>query len=48
MKLVDVVAENFTPGTMERLGLDYQVLRQHNPGVIYAALPCPTAVLLNY
>jgi CoA:oxalate CoA-transferase len=38
VKLVDVVAENFTPGTMERLGLDYKVLRQHNPGVIYAAL----------
>lgn len=38
VELVDVVAENFTPGTMERLGLDYEVLKQHNPKVIYAAL----------
>lgn len=38
VKLVDVVAENFTPGTMERLGLNYEVLKQHNPEIIYAAL----------
>lgn len=38
VELVDVVAENFTPGTMERLGLDYEVLKQRNPKVIYAAL----------
>jgi len=38
VKLADVVAENFSPGTMERLGLGYEVLRQHNPKVIYAAL----------
>jgi len=38
VKLVDVVAENFSPGTMDRLGLGYDVLKQHNPGVIYAAL----------
>ena len=34
---VDVVMENFTPGTMERLGLDYAVLSQRNPRLIYAA-----------
>jgi CoA:oxalate CoA-transferase len=34
---VDVVMENFTPGTMEALGLDYDVLCQRNPGLIYAA-----------
>ena len=34
LKLVqqaDVVVENFVPGTMRRLGLDYEALRQHNP-----------------
>ena len=34
----DVVVQNFSPGTMERLGLGYDVLRGLNPGIIYAAL----------
>jgi len=34
----DVVVQNFRPGTMERLGLGYDVLRELNPGIIYAAL----------
>lgn len=33
----DVVVENFTPGTMKRLGLDYEVLQGVNPRLIYAA-----------
>lgn len=38
VKLVDIVAENFTPGTMDRLGLGYNVLKKQNPKIIYAAL----------
>ncbi len=38
VKQVDVVAENFRPGTMEKLGLGYEVLKQINPAVIYATM----------
>lgn len=30
----DIVVENFRPGTLERWGLGYDVLREHNPGII--------------
>jgi formyl-CoA transferase len=33
-----VVAENFSVGTMERLGLGYEELRRVNPAVIYASI----------
>ena len=33
----DVLVENFTPGTMEKLGLSYQNVREHNPRIIYVA-----------
>ncbi|MBD3949096.1 CoA transferase [Tuanshanicoccus lijuaniae] len=37
IKEADVLVENFRPGTMEKLGLGYDVLREINPKLIYAA-----------
>jgi crotonobetainyl-CoA:carnitine CoA-transferase CaiB-like acyl-CoA transferase len=34
----DIVVQNFLPGVMERLNLGYDVLREANPRIIYAAL----------
>lgn len=34
----DIVIENFTPGTMEELGLGYETLRLENPGLIYCSI----------
>ncbi|MBL8523460.1 MAG: CoA transferase [Betaproteobacteria bacterium] len=34
----DVLVENFRPGVMTRLGLDYSVLKEINPGLIYCAI----------
>ena len=34
---VDVVMENFTPGTMARLGIGYDVLEKLNPRLIFAS-----------
>jgi CoA:oxalate CoA-transferase len=36
--LADVVVQNFRPGTMERLGLDYGTLKNLKEDIIYAAL----------
>lgn len=35
---VDAVVENFTLGTMEKLGIGYDVLKQVNPAIIYATI----------
>jgi len=38
LRKADVTVENFAPGTIERLGLGYDVVRQLNPGIIYASV----------
>jgi len=35
LKKADVTVENMAPGTIERLGLGYDVLKAINPGIIY-------------
>jgi crotonobetainyl-CoA:carnitine CoA-transferase CaiB-like acyl-CoA transferase len=34
----DVVIENFRPGVTTRLGIDYELLRKDNPGLIYCSV----------
>src|SRR6201996_5232261 len=36
LRKADVCVENMAPGTIERLGLGYDVVRELNPGIIYA------------
>lgn len=38
VRVSDVLVENFAPGTMARLQLDYDVLRRVNPSLIYVAI----------
>ena len=38
VETAQVVVENFRPGVMQRLGLDYPVLSKINPGLIYCAI----------
>ncbi|MDD2481753.1 MAG: CaiB/BaiF CoA-transferase family protein [Lutispora sp.] len=38
VKEVDIVAENFRPGTMEKLGLGYEELKKINPRLIFATM----------
>lgn len=35
---VDVVLENFRPGVVERLGIDYETVRKSNPRAIYCSV----------
>ncbi|MDP9366569.1 MAG: CoA transferase [Chloroflexota bacterium] len=34
----DVVVENFSPGTVDRLGFGYEAVRARRPGIVYAAI----------
>lgn len=38
VKKCDVVVENYRPGTMEKLGLGYDVLKEVNPSLIYGSI----------
>lgn len=38
VKKADVVLESYRPGTMEKLGLGYDVLKEANPGLIYGSI----------
>lgn len=38
VKKADVVVENYRVGTLTKLGIDYEVAREHNPGIIYASI----------
>jgi crotonobetainyl-CoA:carnitine CoA-transferase CaiB-like acyl-CoA transferase len=37
-KDVDIVVENFTPGVVRKLGIDWDTLKLVNPGLIYCAI----------
>ncbi|MBY0266015.1 MAG: CoA transferase [Burkholderiales bacterium] len=34
----DIITENFRPGVVKKLGIDYDTVRRFNPGVIYASM----------
>ena len=38
VRKADIVVENFRPGVMDKLGIGYDVLKEQNPKVIYAAV----------
>jgi crotonobetainyl-CoA:carnitine CoA-transferase CaiB-like acyl-CoA transferase len=38
LKKADVMVENMAPGTIERLGLSYEEVKQLNPGIIYCQI----------
>lgn len=38
VQTADVVVENFRPGTLKKLGIDFEVLKQHNPRIVLASI----------
>lgn len=39
VKISDIVIENYSPRVMPNLGIDYPVLKEVNPGVIFCSMP---------
>ncbi|MBB4053944.1 formyl-CoA transferase [Devosia subaequoris] len=37
-RTADVIVENYRPGTMKKLGIDYDTISKINPGIIYASI----------
>lgn len=37
-KLSDVIVENFRPGIAKSLGIDYETVKQLNPGIVYCSI----------
>ena len=37
-KTADILVENYRPGVMKKLGIDYASLREINPGLVYASI----------
>jgi formyl-CoA transferase len=37
-KTADVIVENYRPGVMKKLGIDYETMKSINPGLIYASI----------
>ena len=37
-KDADIIVENFTPGVMQRLGIDYETVKETNPGIIFCSI----------
>ena len=38
LKKADITAENMAPGTIERLGLDYELVKKINPRILYCRI----------
>ncbi len=38
VKRVDIIVENFVPGTMKKFGLDYESVKKINPKIIYCSI----------
>ena len=38
VKEADVVLNNYRPGTLEWMGIDYEKAKEHNPGIIYCSI----------
>ena len=38
VRRADVVVENFSPGTLDRLGVGYEFARSQNPRIVYCSI----------